>query len=67
MVKKITLNLDIEQVNLVLEGLGNLPSVRVHELIGDVHKQAAAQMSEGAGSMEEATPERSNVVGLGQE
>ena len=40
---KIQLELTVEEVNTVLQALGNLPFNQVFELIGKVHDQANAQ------------------------
>ena len=36
----ITLDLNIEEVNLILKALSNLPFNEVYELIGKIHEQA---------------------------
>jgi hypothetical protein len=41
--KKINLKLSVNEVNLVLKALGNLPFNEVFELIGTIHDQANAQ------------------------
>jgi hypothetical protein len=41
----LTLKLSLEEVNLVLEGLGNLPFARVFGLIGRIQEQASAQLT----------------------
>jgi hypothetical protein len=40
----IQLNLSIEEVNLILEGLGELPFRRVFQLIGRIQAAARAQI-----------------------
>ncbi len=45
---KITLELPVEEINLILEALGNLPFVRVHEQISKIHQQAAPQVTKAA-------------------
>jgi hypothetical protein len=42
--EEITLKLKTEDINLILEGLGNLPFVRVYNLISKIQNQAAAQL-----------------------
>lgn len=42
--KEINLQLTIEEANLVLEALGNLPFVRVYALIGKIQEQAGQQL-----------------------
>lgn len=41
---KINLTLSIEEINLILESLGQLPFVRVHQLIAVIQQQATAQL-----------------------
>lgn len=43
--EEITLKLKPEEINLILEGVGNLPFVKVYSLIGKIQNQAAAQLS----------------------
>jgi hypothetical protein len=42
--QEIKLSLTIEEANLVLEGLGNLPYARVYALVAKVQEQAARQL-----------------------
>lgn len=42
--QNLTLNLTLDEVNKILEALGNLPFVQVHELIGTIQAQATAQL-----------------------
>ena len=42
--KEINLQLNVEEANLVLTALGNLPFIQVHELIGKIQCQASAQL-----------------------
>lgn len=44
--KTIQLNLTIEQVNQILEALGNEPFVKVHDLIATIQQQASVQLQE---------------------
>jgi len=44
--KEIALTLTIDETNLVLEALGNLPFVRVFALIGKLQEQARQQLSD---------------------
>ena len=49
----IQLRLSIEELNLVLEGVGNLPFARVFTLVGKLQAQAAEQLQvaqQGAGT-----------------
>lgn len=53
--KEIVLRLSLDQVNLALEALGELPFARVHQLIGAIQNQAAEQLRESsAGSAPQA-------------
>jgi len=45
--EEILLKLSPEEINLVLEGLGNLPFVKVYNLIGKIQAQASAQLGTG--------------------
>lgn len=51
----IELNLSIEEVNLILEGLGELPFRRVFQLIGRIQAAARAQIP---------AEQRSNAAGV---
>ena len=42
--KEINLQLTLEEANLVLEALGNLPFARVYGLIGKIQEQAGQQL-----------------------
>jgi hypothetical protein len=46
--KEILLKVTIDEANLMLEGLGNLPFVKVYALIGKIQEQAGQQV-QGAG------------------
>jgi hypothetical protein len=48
--QEIKLSLTIEEANLVLEGLGNLPFARVYQLVAKVQEQAARQLEPTASS-----------------
>ncbi|WP_333873260.1 hypothetical protein [Methylobacter sp.] len=56
--QNITLQLSAEEVNLLLEGLGGMPFVKVYNLIGKIQQQASSQLNEIAGSPE-AAPDQS--------
>jgi hypothetical protein len=47
--KTISLNVSIEEANLILEALGNLPFTRVYALIGKIQEQAAQQLNSSDG------------------
>jgi hypothetical protein len=42
----IQLNLSVEEINTVLEALGQLPYSRVYQLIGNIQQQAQKQLQE---------------------
>ncbi len=42
--EEIVLNLTPQEINLVLEGIGNLPFVKVYGLVGKIQTQAAEQL-----------------------
>ncbi len=43
--EEITLQITIDEANLLLESLGNLPFVKVYALIGKIQEQAGQQLS----------------------
>lgn len=46
--QEITLKLSLEEANLVLEGLGNLPFAKVYALVAKIQAQAGEQLKPGA-------------------
>jgi hypothetical protein len=50
--QNLRLELSIDDVNLILESLGQLPFARVYSLIGRIQEQARAQLP-GAGEQGE--------------
>lgn len=42
--QEIKLQMTVEETNLILEGLGQLPFARVYALIGKIQEQAAEQL-----------------------
>lgn len=44
MQKDIQLTLTAEEINVILEGLGNLPFVKVFQIIGKIQEQASGQV-----------------------
>ena len=54
--KELTLELEIDDVNLILEGLGNLPFARVFTLVRKIQEQAAPQLESADVSRVEAAP-----------
>ena len=43
--KEINLKVTVDEVNLLLEGLGNLPFVKVYALIGKIQEQSSQQIN----------------------
>ncbi|MFT4156078.1 hypothetical protein [Parafilimonas sp.] len=43
--KEISLSLKIEEINLILTALGNLPFIQVHELFNKIQAQASEQLA----------------------
>ena len=56
--EKITLDLQVEELNTILSLLGNQPYVQVYGLIEKIKQQAAAQISEAANAAQEMAPEK---------
>lgn len=50
--KEVNLTLTINELNLVLEALGNQPYIRVYELIGKLQDQARAQLNGSASHLD---------------
>jgi dihydroxyacetone kinase len=44
----INLQLSADEINLLLEGLGSMPFVKVYALIGKIQQQASDQLSKGS-------------------
>ncbi len=43
--KEIKLQVSVEEANLILEALGNLPFIKVYGLIGKLQEQASQQVN----------------------
>ena len=54
--KESNLKLTVDEANLILEALGNLPFNKVFNLIGKIQNQAASQLN-GQGSEQDAASE----------
>lgn len=52
----IELSLTLDEVNQVLEALGQQPYARVHLLIAKIHRQATTQLPAGDGAPEPQPP-----------
>ena len=51
--QKINLNLTIDEANLILEALGELPFSKVFQLIGKIQEQAGRQLNPENGQVEQ--------------
>ena len=47
--KDMNLNLNLNEVNVVLRALSNLPYTQVHQLIDKIQEQAKTQLGQGNG------------------
>ena len=56
---EVTLNLSINEANLVLEALGEMPYRRVYELVVKIQQQASEQLNEKQGNNK---PQNLNTV-----
>jgi hypothetical protein len=54
--QEINLKLAIEDVNVILEGVGNLPFAKVYALVGKIQEQAAQQLRADSGAGAHAMP-----------
>jgi len=54
--QEIELRLPIDDINLILEGLGNLQFAKVYAVIGKIQEQAAQQIRSANGSHAEPAP-----------
>lgn len=52
-VQEINLRLTIEEANLILEGLGNLPFAKVYALVAKIQDQAGQQLHPNNSTQEE--------------
>jgi len=50
----IDLQLTADEINLILEGLGSMPFVKVYALIGKIQQQASGQLSRASEPLETA-------------
>ncbi len=46
--EELTLNVNVEEANLILEGLGTLPFAKVYQLVANIQQQASEQVGNGA-------------------
>ena len=59
--KEVNLHVSIEEANLILEALGNLPFVKVFALIGKLQEQASQQLA-GAGALNGAEDKPTSIL-----
>lgn len=52
--KAIDLTLTVDELNLILEGIGQLPFVRVYALVAKLQKQAQEQLTAASGEAPDA-------------
>lgn len=55
--EQLTLEITIDEANIILDALGNMPFKQVYTLIGKIQEQAGAQLSDeaiSAGQQDEA-------------
>ena len=60
--KDLNFTISIEETYLIMEGLGNLPFVKVHELIKKIHNQANEQLHPQESESEQSTAE--NLISM---
>jgi hypothetical protein len=54
--QEINLRLAIDDVNVILEGVGNLPFAKVYTLVGKIQEQAAQQIRADRTAVKTQTP-----------
>lgn len=55
--KEITLTLTVDDVNLILEGVGQLPFVKVYALVAKIQEQAGRQLAGNAEGGSKGAPD----------
>ena len=60
--KKLTFEVSVEEANLILEGLGNLPFSRVFALVNKLQQQAGSQLNEGEPNGAENSQTDQNIL-----
>lgn len=58
--KELNLGLNVNEINVVLNALSNLPYTQVHALIVKIQEQARAQLGQGNGIAHEAQQDLKN-------
>ena len=51
--QQIQFTFSLEQANLILKALDNLPYGEVHQLVQNIHEQATPQLNEGQANRQE--------------
>jgi hypothetical protein len=64
--QEIKLSLAIDDVNIVLEGLGNLPFAKVYALVAKIQEQASEQVKPADVSPVEAVPVPDRAASAGR-
>ena len=59
--KELTFKLTVDETNLILNGLGNLPYSQTYSLISKIHEQAAIQLEEQEGAAGLQTPQEATA------
>ena len=54
---QIELKVTIEEANLIMEGLGNLPFAKVYQLVANIQQQAGQQLNGESGQRSEPSAE----------
>jgi hypothetical protein len=49
--KELNIKLTVSELNLILESLGNMPYIRVYELISQIQQQAKEQLNGASSSV----------------
>lgn len=60
--KEVNLKLTIEEANVILNALGNLPFVQVNQLIAKIQSQAGQQLNGNGAAKEEQDPPKKDKV-----
>ena len=59
--QNLNMTFSVDELNLILEGLGNMPFAKVHQLISNIQQQASSQLqaesANGNGSGTISSPE----------
>lgn len=56
--EQIKLTLTVEEANVILEALGNMPYKTVYQLVGKIQQQAAQQISKNRPHSENGTTQK---------